>query len=280
MNPAVPMPRLQFHPDWLVPEWPAPAHVRSVFTTRAGGVSRPPYDSLNLGQPSDDDPDAVAANRTLLEQALGLAPVYMRQVHGIDTVELTADSSEIGQPMVADAWVTAAPGRCCAVRVADCLPVLFTDTHGSAVAAAHAGWRGLANGVLEGNFRRFEKLLRERASPGASARAAERCLAWLGPCIGPDAFEVGPEVRAAFVGQDPEAARCFKTKTGAPGKWFADLAALARQRLQAMGITRIYGNDGSPSWCTVRNPSLFFSHRRDTVLLGGSGRMAACIWID
>lgn len=274
------MPRLQLHPDWLVPEWPAPAHVRSVFTTRAGGVSRPPYDSLNLGQPSGDNPDAVAANRRLLEQALGIAPVYLRQIHGIDTVELTADAFNVGQSVVADTWVTATRKRCCAVRVADCLPVLFTDTLGSAVAAAHAGWRGLAKGVIESNFRRFEKLLQERAAPGGSGPVAPNTLAWLGPCIGPGAFEVGPEVRAAFVEQDPAAEQYFTSKADAPGKWFADLAALARQRLHAMGITRIYGNDGSPSWCTVGNPSLFFSHRRDAVRLGGSGRMAACIWID
>ena len=268
---------LALHPAWLVPDWPAPSHVKSVFTTRAGGVSRPPFDSLNLGRPSGDDPAAVDTNRARLQAALGLAPVYISQVHGVDTVELTAPA-KAGEPiMVADGSVSAMPRLVCTVRVADCLPVLLTDTRGSAVGAAHAGWRGLAHGVAERHFHAFESLVSRRPGEERSGPVAGRTMAWLGPCIGPAAFEVGPEVRAVFLAHDQLARHCFKP--GAGGKWLADLAGLARQRLQALGISRIYGNDGSPRWCTVNNPSLFFSHRRDTVALGGSGRMAACIWL-
>lgn len=267
------------HPDWMVPQWPAAPHVKAVFTTRAGGVSKPPFDSLNLGRPSDDDPAAVDANRARLQAALGLAPIFMSQVHGVDTVELPLPPCE-GEPaatIVADGCVSAAPRVVCTVRVADCLPVLLTDTRGTVVGAAHAGWRGLANGVLERNFRAFEQLVRRQAGSAQANPVAGRTLAWLGPCIGPTAFEVGSEVYEAFVTHDPAAEPSFTGKTG--GKWLADLAGLARLRLQALGIAGIYGNDGGAPWCTVNNPSLFFSHRRDNVALGGSGRMAACIWI-
>ena len=268
---------LALHPEWLVPEWPAPSHVKSVCTTRAGGVSKPPFDSLNLGRPLGDDPAAVDTNRARLQAALGLAPVYMSQVHGVDTVELTAPP-KTGEPMlVADGCVSASPGLVCTVRVADCLPVLLTDIEGSAVGAAHVGWRGLANGVAEKHFRAFEAIALRRAGQDQAGPLAGRTMAWLGPCIGPAAFEVGPEVREAFLAHDRLAQTCFTPKPG--GKWLADLAGLARQRFQALGISRIYGNDGSARWCTVNNPSLFFSHRRDTVALGGSGRMAACIWL-
>lgn len=267
------------HPDWWVPQWPTAPHIKSVFTTRAGGVSKPPFDSLNLGRPSGDDRAAVDTNRARLQTALGLAPIYMSQVHGVETVELPLPSAP-GEPalIVADACVSATPRVVCTVRVADCLPVLLTDTRGDVVGAAHAGWRGLAKGVLEHNFRAFEHLVQRRAGPAAASPVAGHTLAWLGPCIGPAAFEVGPEVREAFLAHDSAAERCFTPKTG--GKWLANLAELARLRLQALGISRIYGNDGSAPWCTVNNPSLFFSHRRDSVALGGSGRMAACIWIS
>lgn len=269
---------MSLHPDWLVPQWPVASHIGSVFTTRAGGVSRTPYDSLNLGRPSDDDPAAVDNNRARLQTALGLAPIFMSQVHGVETVVLPVPPVS-GRPgaIEADACVSATPGVVCTVRVADCLPVLLTNTQGTVVAAAHAGWRGLANGVLERNFRAFEELVLRRPESGAQGPVADRTLAWLGPCIGAAAFEVGPEVRDAFLAQDPDAQQCFTAKTG--GKWLADLAALARRRLHALGLSKIYGNDGNAQWCTVGNPSLFFSHRRDNVALGGSGRMAACIWI-
>lgn len=266
-------PQSGLDPDWLVPQWPAPAHVHAVFTTRNGGVSRPPFDSMNLGRPSGDDAQAVDANRARLQAALGVPPIYLSQVHGTRSVVL--DRVQGPGMIEADACTTAAAGLVCTMRVADCLPVLFTDTAGRAVGAAHAGWRGLAEGVLESCFAQFAQLL---PAPAAAdeASVAGQTLAWLGPCIGPLAFEVGPEVRAAFVARDAGAAMCFSAQPS--GKWLADLPGLARMRLRNLGITRIYGNDGSAGWCTVNNPLRFFSHRRDNIALGGSGRMAACIW--
>jgi YfiH family protein len=256
---------LAFDPDWLVPEWPAPAHVRAVHTTRAGGVSRAPYDLLNLGDHVADAQQAVAANRQRLVQALGAEPVFLRQVHGSAVAQLTAPA----QGLVADACISTTPGMACTVMVADCLPVLFTDRSGSVVAAAHAGWRGLAGdkgmGVLEATVQALHAALDARGTPAD-------LLAWLGPCIGPAAFEVGDEVKAAFEAHDALSARCFVAH--GPGKWLADLPALARRRLAAMGLVDVYGNDGGAAWCTVANGSRFFSHRRDRV----SGRMAACIW--
>jgi len=271
------------HPDWIVPDWPAPPRVRAVFTTRAGGVSSPPFDRLNLGDHVRDTPAGVAANRKILHDALGVRPVYLQQVHG--TVALAIDGNT-PDGTVADAAVTAQPGVACTVMVADCLPVLFTDGAGTAVAAAHAGWRGLQQGVLEHTFTHFRgsfsppalaSYARVATNSIASVPVASATMAWLGPCIGPQAFEVGPEVLEAFVSLDPGARAMFRP--GAQGKWLADLAGLARLRLQALGIMRIYGNDGSAAWCTVSNPSRFFSHRRDSVARGGSGRMAACIWL-
>ncbi len=262
--------------DWLVPDWPAPAHVHAVCTTRNGGVSLAPFDSLNLGRPSGDDARAVDINRGRLHAALGLEANYLSQVHGTRSVVL--DASVPAGSVEADACTSATPGIVCAMRVADCLPVLLTDTAGRAVAAAHAGWRGLANGVLESNFLQFASLLRDTSRPAGLEEVAQQTLAWLGPCIGPTAFEVGPEVRAAFVQHDGQAAEFF---TPLPGdKWLGDLAALARLRLRSMGVSRFYGNDSEPHWCTFNNPSRFFSHRRDNIILGGSGRMAACVWLD
>ena len=255
---------MQLHPDWLVPDWPAPAHIQAVFTTRAGGVSLPPYDSLNLGDHVGDHPHAVASNRERLAAALGVAPLYVQQVHGTDCLRLPTTHK---QGVCADAVLTTQPGQVATIMVADCLPVLFTDRAGTVVAAAHAGWRGLAGGVLRQTIQQI------------SAVHASEIIAWLGPCIGPNAFEVGPEVREAFVAQDPRAAAHFYAQTSqslhAPQKYLADLAALARDHLRDLGVTALYGNDSSPSWCTVLNPSRFFSHRRDRI----SGRMAACIWI-
>lgn len=266
---------MQLHREWLVPDWPAPMHVRAVCTTRHGGVSLPPFDSLNLGRPSGDDAQAVDKNRARLHAALGLEANYLSQVHGTRSVRI--DAIAPAGSIEADACTSVAPGIVCAIRVADCLPVLLTDTAGRAVAAAHAGWRGLANGVLEGNFSQFAGLLDAAAPSADHTPVAQRTLAWLGPCIGPTAFEVGPEVRAAFVQQDAQSAACFSPLPR--DKWRGDLAALARMRLRALGVTRIYGNDSGPGWCTVNNPSRFFSHRRDNIALGGSGRMAACIWL-
>ncbi|KQP35660.1 peptidoglycan editing factor PgeF [Pseudorhodoferax sp. Leaf274] len=244
--------------DLLVPDWPAPARVRALHSLRAGGVSAPPYDSLNLGDHVGDDAAAVQRNRALLSARLGAAPVFMQQVHGTAVESLPCAHAV----PVADACMSLQPGVACTIMVADCLPVLFCDTEGRAVAAAHAGWRGLAAGVLENTMAALD-----RAVPQA------QWLAWLGPCIGPSAFEVGEEVRAAFVGQAAAAAGCFRPH--APGKWLADLPALARLRLAASGLQGIHGNDSSARWCTVGAPSRFFSHRRDRV----SGRMAACIWL-
>lgn len=264
-----------WHPDWLVPQWPVPASVHAVFTTRQGGVSQPPFDSLNLGRPSGDDAQAVEVNRARLQAALGREPVYLSQVHGTRSVLLHGPAA--AGAIEADACCSDSAGVVCTIRVADCLPVLLAHDSGRVVAAAHAGWRGLAEGVLEANYAQYRERVAARDGAQAALVAGATC-AWLGPCIGPDAFEVGPEVRAAFLARDPAAAQWFRP--GKPGKWFADLAALARLRLRALGITRIHGNDSGPDWCTVGNPSRFFSHRRDHVALGGSGRMAACIWFD
>lgn len=240
--------------ELLIPDWPAPAHVRAACSTRAGGVSLPPYDSLNLGEHVGDSDAHVSENRRRFARALEAAPVYMKQVHGTRAVELTAGTPD---GVEADACFTTERGIACTVMVADCLPVLLADAQGRAVAAAHAGWRGLAGGVIE----------------AAAARLpAGRRIAWLGPCIGPNAFEVGPEVLEAFVGHDPAAASHFRPH--GEGKFLADLPGLARARLHALDIKDVYGNDGSDAWCTARNRSRFFSHRRDRV----SGRFAASIW--
>lgn len=273
--------------DWLVPNWPAPAHVHALCTTRVGGVSVGAYASMNLGSHVGDAAQAVAANRQRLAEALGAItpgakPVLMQQVHGSDCVQLTANTPD-GEPW--DAAVSTEPGVVCTIMVADCLPVLLTDTQGRAVGAAHAGWRGLAGGVLEALIQRFRPIaLAGCALPAIKTGAnhgADELLAWLGPCIGPGAFEVGPEVRAAFCDVDAGAAPLFIAHGN--GKYLADLPGLARRRLAALGVTRVYGNDGSDAWCTVRQASRFFSHRRDGGVLSsgvtGTGRMAACIWL-
>lgn len=271
-----------FPGDWLVPQWPAPAHVHALCTTRAGGVSAPPYDSLNLGRAVGDDPAHVARNRAVLQAAVGEgggAMVFLNQVHGAQVLELgTLDDAAAGSVPADGAW-THRPDRVCTVMVADCLPILLTDVSGSFVAALHAGWRGLAGaGVMQGQGI-VEAFLKQKvpATPVEHAQAAPELIAWLGPCIGPSAFEVGDEVRDTFVQTSARAAECFVSRGPEhPGKWLADLAGLARQRLAALGVTAVYGNDSSPAWCTVSQPSRFFSHRRDRV----SGRFAACIWMD
>lgn len=250
-------------PRWLVPAWPAPPNVRAVCTTRDGGVSQGRYESLNLGDHVADDAAHVAQNRSRLRAAIGTRPVFLQQVHGTGVVALDAAQDMVRDGTAADACTATTVGLACTIMVADCLPVLFTDEAGERVAAAHAGWRGLAGGVLEQTARSF----------ASSTDGAPRVIAWLGPCIGPKAFEVGPEVKAAFEAHAPEAAGCFQP-SASPGKWLADLPALARQRLRAAGIAAVYGNDGGDSWCTVANPSRFFSHRRD----GISGRFAALVW--
>jgi YfiH family protein len=225
---------------------------------------------LNLGDHVGDDPLYVLANRTSLGDSLGARPVFMNQVHGNAVLRLDSLSPH---GLSADACMTDQPGVACSIMVADCLPVLLCTRQGHAVAAAHAGWRGLAGkngfGVLEQTYKEFSALALTN-----EAQAATDVIAWLGPCIGPTAFEVGEEVRAAFAQGGAKVAEFFKPTLA--GKHLADLAGLARWRLVQMGITKVFGNDGSAAWCTVGNPSKFFSFRRD----GVTGRMAVCIWIQ
>ena len=238
---------------WIVPDWPAPATVRALSTTRAGGVSAAPYASLNLGTHVGDDPVCVAANRTLLRRVVPHEPCWLNQVHGTTVVDA---ASVVGVPN-ADASLSRVRGAVCVVMTADCLPLLLCDRSGTVVGAAHAGWRGLHGGVIEATVR-------------AMGVAPAELLAWLGPAIGPQAFEVGDEVRAAFVGVDGRAEAAFRS-AGQPGKWLADLYLLARQRLAALGVSGIYGGD----CCTVSDAARFFSYRRD----GVTGRMASLIWL-
>lgn len=253
-------------PGHFTPDWPAPAGVCALCTTREGGVSTTPFDGFNLGDHVRDEPEAVAANRAALAGLTAPArPVFLQQVHGTAVLALDAATPD---GTVADAALVTAPGVAATIMVADCLPVLFAHGSGRAVAAAHAGWRGLVGGVLEATV----QALRSAAGPG-------EVIAWLGPAIGPSAFEVGDEVRAAFVAADPAAQAHFRAHAR-PGKWWADLPALARQRLRAADVASVHGNDGSAAWCTVSQPSRFFSHRRDAARLGSTGRFAACVWRD
>jgi YfiH family protein len=270
----------------ITPKWPAPSGVRAAFTLRTGGVSLAPYDSLNIGARIGDSPEAVAENRRRVREKLRLPaePVWLEQVHGVQVVELGtagragmsgrqgapsdaaagalsdvamrgADSGELVP--TADAVVARDAGQVCAIRVADCMPVLFAAHDGSAVGAAHAGWRGLAGGVLE-------------ATIGRLGIPAAKLIAWMGPAIGPEHFEVGEDVRAVFTAVDLGAASAFSAN--ARGRWQCDLYALARRRLSALGVSAIYGG----GWCTFAEADRFFSYRRD----GQCGRMAALIWID
>ena len=242
-------------PQVIVPDWPAPPGVRSAFTLRTGGVSVAPYDSLNLGARIGDSPEAVAENRRRVREKLRLPaePVWLEQVHGVEVVVLGAPDL----PPTGDASVARGAGCVCAIRVADCMPVLFAARDGSVVAAAHAGWRGLAGGVLEATVRRL-------------GVPASQLIAWMGPAIGPAHFEVGEEVRAAFTATDVDAASAFAAN--ARGRWQCDLYALARRRLAGIGISGIYGG----GWCTFAEADRFFSYRRS----GQCGRMAALIWIE
>ena len=238
--------------DWLIPDWPAPAGVKACVTTRAGGVSLAPFDSLNLGDHVDDSPEAVAENRRRLTDHFSIQPAWLKQVHGIAVAH--ADPSLTA---TADASWTATPGIACTAMTADCLPALFCDRAGTRVAAAHAGWRGLAAGVLE-------------ATLDSLAVPPEEVLVWLGPAIGPQAFEVGPEVREIFVEQLPEAAKAFVPSQNA-GKFMADIYELARLRLATRGVTAVYGG----GFCTVTDPR-FFSYRRSP----RTGRFASLVWLE
>lgn len=264
----------------IIPDWPAPANIKALQTTRAGGSSKAPYDSLNLGDHVGDDPLVVERNRILLNTLLPSEPVWLEQSHGI--VVANADRADC-LPQ-ADACIARHRAAVCVVMTADCLPILLCDQQGSVVGAAHAGWKGLAAGVIE-------------ATVQAMNVAPQNLMAWLGPAISQHAFEVGEEVRAAFVDADPQAVSAFTPSPCAEGsprsggeptglplagvmgegrgegkKWFADIYALARLRLNALGITQIYGGDR----CTYREHEQFFSYRRD----GRTGRMGAFIWLE
>ena len=239
--------------DLLAPDWPAPANVRACVTTRAGGVSQVPFDSFNLGDHVGDDPAAVAENRRRLQALLGCRPAWLSQVHGVAVVE--ADPAQVAE---ADASWSATPGIACTIMTADCLPVLLCDRAGSRVAGAHAGWRGLAAGVLE-------------ASVAALGCPADQVLVWLGPAIGPQAFEVGGEVREAFVALHAEAAEAFVPSVN-PGRYMADLYRLARIRLAAIGVSAVYGG----GLCTFGDAERFYSYRRAP----RTGRLASLIWLQ
>ncbi len=246
--------------DWLRPRF-ATAGVGALMSTRAGGVSTGGYASCNLGEAVGDDPAAVHENRRRFAAAIGGAPTWLRQVHGRRVLRLPASA---GEPLEADACLSTEPGVACVIQVADCLPVLLAAPGG--VAAAHAGWRGLAGGVLEATV---------EALVGAAGCAPAQIEAWLGPCIGPRQFEVGADVLIGF-GVDPHRAHPRFAAGARPGHWLADLAGLARDRLAALGIAQVSGG----GWCTVEDGSRFFSHRRDRPRFGHSGRMAAAIWIE
>jgi YfiH family protein len=240
-------------PGWLAATWPAPSRVHAGVTTRTGGVSLPPYDSLNLALHVGDDPAAVAENRERLRRFLCLPaePIWLNQVHGVQVC------TDVQAGAQADACVSHQPGQVCVVMTADCLPVLLCDQAGTVVAAAHAGWRGLAAGVI------VETLTRMLVEPAT-------IMAWLGPAIGPQAFEVGDDVRRVFLDLNDAYARVFTSHT--PGKWLMDLYAAARLQLADLGVTQLYGGEH----CTYQDRQRFYSYRRDRA----TGRMASLLWIQ
>jgi hypothetical protein len=241
------------HPDWIVPDWPVPPRVRALVTTRAGGASAGPYASFNLGAHVGDDPGAVARNRARLREALPAEPVWLEQVHGATVIDAGA-----APPLPrADAAVARARHVVCAVLTADCVPVLLAARGGEAVAIAHAGWRGLAAGVIE-------------AAVARMAVDPANLVAWLGPAIGPRAYEVGAEVRDAFVRDPPAAASAFAPR--GDGRFLADLFALTRRRLDAAGVRAVHGGDR----CTHSEAERFYSFRRERT----TGRFASLVWLD
>jgi len=241
---------------WIIPDWPAPANVNAVSTTRNGGKSAAPFNSLNLGDHVGDNGLDVAANRQRVGDLLRLPtePLWLEQVHGTVVSGMDASSCYAA----ADASVALKAGQVSIIMTADCLPVLFCDRAGTRVASAHAGWRGLCDGVLENTLNQLQC-------------DASDVLVWLGPAIGPEKFEVGDEVRAAFMKHDTNAESAFIAGKQA-GKWLADIYQLAKQRLRQQGIEHIYGGD----FCTVSDSERFFSYRRD----GQTGRLASLIWLE
>lgn len=236
---------------FITPKWPAPSNVHAVQTTRLGGTSMTPYDSFNLGDHVKDNPQHVVYNRQLLNAIVPTEPVWLNQVHGVRVID-AASSHGVED---ADASFTVEKNVVCVSMTADCLPVLLCDKAGTVVAAVHAGWRGLCDGVIESAVK-------------AMPVAADELMAWLGPAIGPDAFKVGVEVRAQFIEKDAQAANAFKPSGN---KWLGDLYLIARQRLQALGVVDVYGE----ALCTYSNSKQFFSFRRD----GHTGRMTTMIWL-
>ncbi len=239
--------------NWIIPDWPVPDHVRAIITTRKGGSSQSPFDSLNLADHVDDNPASVINNRAILFESIGLPsePMWLRQVHGCDVAEKGDDSTS------ADASTSTVPGQVCVVMTADCLPLLLCNRAGTRVAAVHAGWRGLADGVIEATLNRFSE-------------DGEELLAWMGPAIGPDRFEVGDDVRDRFLAENSSDENAF-VPNGA-GKWLADIYSLARTRLKTANCGYVGGGD----YCTASDSERFFSYRRD----GITGRMASLIWIE
>lgn len=250
--------------DWIIPGWPAPSNVKALFTTRRGGVSSGPYTSLNLGDHVGDDPSTVKQNRALLRRTLPGEPRWLKQVHGTTAVRIDDDYTV---PCSGDAAFSRRAGNVCAVLVADCLPVLLCDRGGTVVGVIHAGWRGLAEGVIERTVSEIGRI----DQTGSEGDTKTNIIAWLGPAIGPDHFEVGEEVRQAFVECDRNSSIAFMPHQAHRGKWFADLFLLARQRLTNAGVAEIYGGGE----CTFSDPTRFFSYRRD----GNTGRMAGLIWL-
>ncbi len=245
--------------DFITPNWPAPANVHSLQTTRHGGVSVGPYTGLNLGSHVQDNPLHVAQNRQLLSQFVPSEPVWMNQIHGINVV----DAANADCVPDADASFTTRHNVVCASMTADCLPILLCDTAGSVVASVHAGWRSLCDGVIKATV---AKIL------ASTSVNAEHLMAWLGPAIGPQAFEVGDEVRAQFIAKDAQAECAFQSQDS--DKWLADIYTIATQRLNHLGISQIYGGQ-QEQFCTVTDSARFFSFRRDNL----TGRMATLIWL-
>lgn len=243
--------------SWITPDWQAPDKVKACSTTRVGGVSKPPYDALNLGVHVKDDASSVLQNRAILKEKLALPnePLWLDQVHSATVVNADKPQQEVCK---ADSSVAHSKDKVCLVMTADCLPVLFCNRQGTVVAAAHAGWRGLCHGILEETIKQM------------NCKPAE-LMAWMGPAIGPKAFEVGSEVRQAFIDKQSDTAKAFEPSSNA-GKWMSDIFMLARIRLADAGVSNIYGG----GVCTYSNPQDFFSYRRD----GVTGRMASLIWLD
>ena len=248
----------------IEPTWLAPKQVHAFCTTREGGVSKPPFNSLNLGLNAGDDLEDVLQNRRVLRSRLPAEPVWLKQIHGTTVSTPASRNALLNGPFEADASVTNIPNEVLAILTADCMPVLFSSKNGDVVGAAHAGWRGLSSGVLENTIREMRHL-----SPDLLPKDI---VVWMGPAIGPTAFEVGEDVLQAFAGQSQAIlSEAFKSIAGSSGKYLANLYLLAQDRLRSAGIERVFGGD----FCTSSDSVNFFSYRRDKV----TGRFASLIWI-